>query len=373
MAAHRHETRSSNPTEQLLPAGAPAAAEQHDIQAVNEQLLIAGLREQELAERLQIQLAFNTAITSSLGEGLYALDHAGRFTMVNPAAERMLGWMEAELLGRRAYDVTVGPAFARVDSVADESPLLASMRSGTVGRDEQANWTRRDGDMFPIAYSVAPIVIDGQVIGAVVVFRDMTEVRQAALTVARHAAELARSRSELEQLLTEVQARTLKDDLTTLYNRRGFFTLAAQQLKIAKRTGHALSLIFADLDGLKSINDRWGHHAGSQAIITAALILTATFRDSDVIARFGGDEFVVLAMDSHAQDPARVFQRLEAQCALHNRQANTPYQVSMSIGVAHSTADRPCSLELLLQQADAQMYVHKQTRGTMRAVGTTAR
>lgn len=101
-----------------------------------------------------------------------------------------------------------------------------------------------------------------------------------------------------------------------------------------------------------------------------AHILTATFRDSDIIARFGGDEFVVLAMDSHAQDRDKVLQRLQAQCDQHNLQANAPYQLSMSTGVAHSTAERPRSLEELLEQADAQMYIHKQTKSTMRAVGS---
>jgi PleD family two-component response regulator len=116
----------------------------------------------------------------------------------------------------------------------------------------------------------------------------MTEERQAALTLAQQTAELARSHAELEQLLAEVQALALTDDLTALYNRRGFFTLAAQQMKVAKRTKHALSLIFIDLDDLKGINDHWGHQAGSEAISATAYILTATFRDSDIIARLGG-------------------------------------------------------------------------------------
>lgn len=341
-----------------------------DTRAINEQLLIAGLHEQELAEQLQRQLAFTNAITNSLAEGLIALDRAGRFRMVNPAAEQMLGWKEAELLGRSAHAVIHGQTAAC--DLADDSLLLTVMRSSTAARDEQAIWTRQDGAVFPTAYSAAPIIADGQVVGAVLAFRDMTEARQSALTLARQAAELARAHAELEHVLTEVQALALTDDLTALYNRRGFFTLAAQQMKVATRTRHALSLIYIDLDGLKSINDRWGHQAGSQAIIAAAHILSATFRDSDIIARLGGDEFVVLAMDSDAQDRDKVLQRVQAQCDLHNRQANAPYQLSMSIGVAHCTVERSCSLDELLAQADAQMYAHKQTKHTTRAVGSPA-
>jgi diguanylate cyclase (GGDEF)-like protein/PAS domain S-box-containing protein len=373
MPAHTDETQPSS-ADKLFPPTTSEAAEQAvlDTRAINEQLLIAGLREQELAEQLQRQLAFTNAITNSLGEGLCALDHTGRFTMVNPAAERMLGCTAVELLGRSAHEVIHDQPANGARSVAEESPLLAVMRSGMAARDEDALWTRHDGVVFPTAYSAAPIVSDGQVVGAVVVFRDMTEVRQAALTLARQTAELAHSNDELEHVLAEVQALALTDDLTTLYNRRGFFTLAAQQMKVAKRTKHALSLIFIDLDGLKGINDRWGHQAGSQAIIATAHILSAAFRDSDIIARFGGDEFVVLAMDSDPQDPGKVLQRLQAQCAQHNMQTNTPYQLSMSIGVAHYTAEQPRSLEELLLQADAQMYAHKQTKHTTRAVGSSA-
>jgi PAS domain S-box-containing protein len=149
-----------------------------DARVINEQLLIAGLREQELAEQLQRQLAFTSAITSSLGEGVYALDRAGRFSLVNPAAERMLGWMEADLLGRDAQEVIHVQSANGARKSAEDSPLLDVMRSGTADRDEDAVFTRRDGTTFPAAYSAAPIITAGQMVGAVVTFRDMTEVRR---------------------------------------------------------------------------------------------------------------------------------------------------------------------------------------------------
>jgi PAS domain S-box-containing protein len=149
-----------------------------DTRAINEQLLIAGLREQELAEQLGRQLAFTSAITTSLGEGVYALDRAGHFTFINPAGERMLGWTEAELLGRDAHEVIhIQPANGTRRPVED-SPVLEVMRSGTADRDEDAVFTRRDGTTFPAAYSAAPIIAAGQVVGAVVTFHDMTEVRR---------------------------------------------------------------------------------------------------------------------------------------------------------------------------------------------------
>jgi PAS domain S-box-containing protein len=149
-----------------------------DTRAVNEQLLMASLREQELAEQLQRQLSFINAITNSLGEGVYALDRAGRFTFVNPAAEQLLGWAKAELLGRDAHAVIHMQSANGVHIVPEGVPLQAMMHSGTTYSDDDAVLTRRDGARFPAAYSAAPIVTDGQVVGAVVAFRDMTEVRR---------------------------------------------------------------------------------------------------------------------------------------------------------------------------------------------------
>jgi diguanylate cyclase (GGDEF)-like protein/PAS domain S-box-containing protein len=339
-----------------------------DTRAINEQLLISGLREQALAEQLRRQLAFTSAITNSLDDGLCALDREGRFTMLNPAAERMLGWAEGELLGMSAHEVIHGQVATSAPHMAADSPMHEVMSLGTVVRDEHTLWTRRDGVAFPTAYSAAPVITDGQVVGAVVAFRDITEAQQVALAMARQAAELARSRVELEHLLTDVQALALTDDLTGLSNRRGFLTLATQQMKIAKRTKYALSLIFIDLDGLKGINDRLGHAMGNHALTTTANILTAIFRDSDIIARLGGDEFVVLAMDSDAQDWGTVLQRVQAQCGQYNRQPDAPYQLSVSVGVAHSTLAQPRSMDELLEHADTQMYAHKQAKHLARTV-----
>jgi PAS domain S-box-containing protein len=149
-----------------------------DTRAVNEQLLMAGLREQELAEQLKHQLAFINAITNSLGEGVYALDRAGRLTFVNPAAEQLLGWTEAELLGTDAHAVIHMASANGVRIVPEDVALQARMHSSTTYRDDDAVLTRRVGAMFPAAYSAAPIVADGQVVGTVVAFRDMTELRR---------------------------------------------------------------------------------------------------------------------------------------------------------------------------------------------------
>jgi len=180
MTAQSDETQPSSVGAQPLPPTTPDTVEQtlHDIQAVNEQLLIAGLREQTLAEQLRRQLAFTTAITTSLGEGVYVLDTAGQCTFVNPAAEHLLGWTSDELCGQNISVVFPIQATQRTSIDAVPSPVMDVLRFGTAQRDDDALFVHRDGYKFPTTYSAAPIITDGCVVGAVITFRDMTEVRR---------------------------------------------------------------------------------------------------------------------------------------------------------------------------------------------------
>lgn len=185
MATHRelhHIDKNSDPasTEAVLDSIPNPIAMYRtvvDTRAVNEQLLMAGLRAQELAEQLQRQLAFINAITDSLGEGVYALDNAGRITFVNPAAEQFLGWTKAELLGRYAREVIHMQSMNHVRITPEDISLQAMIHPSITYR-EDALLADRNGNMFPVAFSAAPIDADEQVVGAVVAFRDMTEVRR---------------------------------------------------------------------------------------------------------------------------------------------------------------------------------------------------
>jgi len=178
--------------------------------------------------------------------------------------------------------------------------------------------------------------------------------------------------TEQKRLEESLQALTLVDDLTGLYNRRGFMTLAEQQLKIANRSGRDLYLLFADLDNLKWTNDRCGHPAGDAVLCALARILKAGFRDSDIIARMGGDEFVVLMVESGLAVPDLLTSRLRASIEAHNA-ANRGGPISLSIGVARYSAGEPCSLEALLRKADALMYEEKRRKRNLgRSDGSSA-
>ena len=160
----------------------------------------------------------------------------------------------------------------------------------------------------------------------------------------------------------QLHALSLRDELTGLYNRRAFMTLGEQQLKIARRENRGVTIAFVDLDDLKSINDRWGHRFGDFALKDSAKILKNTFRESDIIARIGGDEFAILWVAPTASSPAVLRTRLEAGIESHRLSATDLYQLSMSIGVSHYESGFTESLSDMLSESDGRMYADKRTR-----------
>ena len=154
----------------------------------------------------------------------------------------------------------------------------------------------------------------------------------------------------------------LVDDLTNLFNRRGFSLLAGQQIKLANRQQKGMLLVYVDLDGLKQLNDKYGHKEGDMALIHVANIMKETFRNSDIIARIGGDEFVILAIEtSWAVSDILAF-RLQENVRLHNAIIKHPYKLSLSVGFSYYDPENPSSIEELIAEADKYMYEEKQGR-----------
>lgn len=160
------------------------------------------------------------------------------------------------------------------------------------------------------------------------------------------------------------------DDLTGLHNRRGFLTIAEQQLAIARRNGNGYLVLFLDLDGLKAINDSFGHSEGNRALLEAADVLKRTFRQSDIVARLGGDEFAALAIGSTDASESVVRRRLAEALEAVNAKPYRAYPLGFSLGVLQCDADEPRSLDRLLEEADALMYAEKRRRRAGRAVTT---
>ncbi len=170
--------------------------------------------------------------------------------------------------------------------------------------------------------------------------------------VIHYAIERQKAQSRLQNL-------SLVDELTGVYNRRGFMTIANQQVKLAQRTQTQWMIIFADVDGLKKINDTFGHPEGDQVLREVANLLKSTFRESDVIARIGGDEFAVLALAATESVAKSFIHRLQNMVDIHNAALGRKYRLSISLGLAHYDSQNPRRVEEVLAQADAAMYEHK--------------
>jgi diguanylate cyclase (GGDEF)-like protein/PAS domain S-box-containing protein len=262
-------------------------------------------------------------------------DMAGNVTYVNRSFLKMWRYDDPEeVLGRPVTE------FWKVGEKGQLALKALHERGGWIG---ELVGKRKDGTFFDVQISATTVTDDaGKPICGMASFVDVTERRR---------------------LDRRVRSLLLKDKLTGLYNRRGFFALAEQQLKLADRSGKKISLFFVDMDGTKKINDTLGHRVGDEALTEAAGILTEVFRDSDIIARVGGDEFVILAPGSPDPTSARIAARLEEHLRLCNAAPHRRYRLSLSLGSASYDPEDPRTIDEIITRADRDMYTQKRGRG----------
>jgi diguanylate cyclase (GGDEF)-like protein len=152
---------------------------------------------------------------------------------------------------------------------------------------------------------------------------------------------------------------SLTDELTGVYNRRGFFTIAENRLKIAKRQKSELLLLYADLDNLKEINDKFGHEEGDNLLKDTVNILKSIYRECDIIARIGGDEFVVFPVGTNKSHIEIITSRLQKTIEDINAKRDQSYKLSLSVGISAYDPETVTSIDGLLAEADRLMYKHK--------------
>jgi diguanylate cyclase (GGDEF)-like protein len=166
---------------------------------------------------------------------------------------------------------------------------------------------------------------------------------------------------KINALESAIRELSLRDELTRLYNRRGFYVLAEQAFRLAQRAGESFFVLFIDVDGLKKTNDELGHEVGSELLRSMAALIENTFRETDVIGRIGGDEFVIAGrVDAHnADNPVR---RLQEASILENSMPGRPFSLNYSFGYVLSDETQSASLEQLIQKADGIMYEAKRAK-----------
>jgi diguanylate cyclase (GGDEF)-like protein/PAS domain S-box-containing protein len=206
-----------------------------------------------------------------------------------------------------------------------------------------------------------PLVIHENALGMLAVWgQDLHEDDVTAFTVFANQVAVA---LENARLYNEIQKQAILDDMTGLYNRRGFFTLAHQHMKLAQRMKKDLVLIFVDVDGMKQINDTFGHSVGDQTLIDAAELLKKTFRSADIIARMGGDEFAVLAVLPSRSNLENFQARLAENLEAFNARKQRDYVLSISSGMVEwLSGEKALTLDELLSKADARMYSQKREK-----------
>jgi diguanylate cyclase (GGDEF)-like protein len=152
----------------------------------------------------------------------------------------------------------------------------------------------------------------------------------------------------------ELQSLSLVDDLTGLYNRKGFMLFAQQQLSLSVRAKRGMILFFIKLNGLKEIKDKSGHQSGDLALIETASIPKEVFRDSDIVGRHAEDEFTAIAIESFDANN-EIIKRLQDDLYSSNKQANRLYELSLSIGTAYYDTEELCAIEKLINRSEESM------------------
>lgn len=178
--------------------------------------------------------------------------------------------------------------------------------------------------------------------------------------------ELNKAFNKLEIYNQKLSNLSQTDELTGLYNRRGFLMLAQESLNLARNMKKGGTLFFADLDGLKKINDKYGHEEGDFAIKKTGDLLKSVFRNMDIISRMGGDEFTIFTVDTNENFVHEIRKRINSVLVEFNRCSGKPYDLSMSIGSECFDCVRMESIKMLLEKADKKLYEHKMLKKNSR-------
>lgn len=281
--------------------------------------------EQEIErQRVYFQQLFeNTPVAIAM------LDTQDRLVRVNRAFESLFGYTQADVEGHFINDLIIPP-----ERIEEASGLSLALFSGVI-IDKETVRMRKDKTTVPVQIYAAPIQVGEEIVGGYAMYVDLSDRKQ--------------KEQKLEYLSSH-------DALTDLYNRAYFENSLSQ---IEQENIVPVSILVADVDGLKQVNDEFGHSAGDNLLRSAAEILRASFRSVDVVARIGGDEFAVLLPAADEQIAEQLLRRIASNLKRYNL-SHPQSPVHLSYGIATTT--QPIPLAQLLSEADRKMYEHKERK-----------
>lgn len=298
--------------------------------------MIGSLREKALLER-RLQ-----AMMDVLGEGVLLVDAEGCLIFMNPEAERLLGYTLNEVEGKALDEVIHVQQTDGTFLGPNQSGVAQAVRANQEYRSDLDVFTCKSGRILPVSVVCRPLEPEQGGSGAVIAFSDVTEQKKYQESL------------ELINEILEKQAST--DPLTGIFNRMKFSTVLGGELKRAQRYGTPLAVILLDIDKFKSINDTYGHLDGDNVLKALTRLLAANIRTSDTLARWGGEEFILLAPGSDLDSARLLAEKLRLAVAEYN--FPIPRSVTSSFGVA---SYQPGDTELALtNRADQALYRAKE-------------
>ena len=269
-------------------------------------------------------------------EALIYLDEKSTILNINPRFTKLFGYTLEEIKGKNINEGFIYPP----DKIK-EGKKLDKIASSKGYFHYETIRKKKDGTLFPVSISGANIKIDGQTKGLTATYIDITE------------------RKRLEKRLEKLAH---FDVLTGCYARGYGLSLFERQIKSAQRRKTSILLLYLDLDGLKYINDTFGHKEGDKALKEAAKFFKSTLREVDIICRMGGDEFLLIFPDSSLNDVPLIKERITNKLKELNKNLNNPYKISFSVGLSCYNPSNPLSIEELIKIADENMYEEKKKK-----------
>jgi len=288
--------------------------------------------------------------------GVYHTTPDGKLIEVNKSLANLLGFKNEEDL--KALDVN--------DLYVEKKDRDRHLKklNESVPYFSEFKLKRKDGQIiWGRDYPRAVLGLDGRVQYYTGILVDVTAQKKAEEQYRNALKKVEIVNQERQKMINNLKTLNAMDELSGLYNRRGFITSVQEQLQLTKGKNIRLYFVFIDIDNIKKINDLWGHKKGDEAITSFAIILKASMRKSDIKGRLGGDEFAVLVQKAPKSGVNGLISRLHKNLKEFNSKKMFCFELSESIGIAEYDSKNPCSMDELMVQADKLMYRDKKRRG----------